>query len=94
MLKSASVFQFPKGFRYLSNFITDSEKQELLNIVMNNPWCSRLRRQQQYYGIKYFQTKYLDSLLQSKESIGHLPLNPFNNIIRRLKNELNIKSFV
>ena len=61
MLKQvASAIQLPQGFRYIPNFVSDCEKQQLLKIVMSNPWCSRLRRQQQYYGIKYFQTKYLD----------------------------------
>jgi hypothetical protein len=45
MLKQvASAIQLPQGFRYIPNFVSDCEKQQLLKIVMSNPWCSRLRR--------------------------------------------------
>lgn len=66
MTLKQTIPSLPQGFKYIANFISQDEKQRILNIVMNNQWCGRLRREQQYYGIKYFHTKYLDNVLQNK----------------------------
>lgn len=52
-----------------------------------------MRRRQQYYGIKYFQTKYNDQVLQNKnsqENENHFPLTDFQWIIDRMTNEFAI----
>ena len=38
----------------------------MLNIVNSKKWCKQLKREQQYYGIKYFQTSHNDKVLQPK----------------------------
>lgn len=76
---------FPPGFRYIPGFITEEEEQKLLQIVNKNEWCDHLHRHQQYYGIKYFQTKYADSTLQNKFSRGHHDIHELDFVINKIK---------
>lgn len=69
------------GLCYLPNFISQHQKTALLSIIAHNSWCNQLKRKQQYYGIKYFQTKLPDHVLQPTVSIDHQPLDPFKFII-------------
>ena len=68
---------FIPGLRYLPNFVTQQEKQQLLRIMEQHPWSVELKREQQYYGIKYFQTKIAMSQLQPVLSTTHHSLTPF-----------------
>ena len=56
----AKIINYSKGIipglTYLPNFINQSEKHLILNVINQYPWCDELKRYQQYYGIKYFQT--------------------------------------
>lgn len=61
ILKDVSLI---KGLKYIENFLNKTEKDKLLTVINSHPWCHRLRRSQQYYGIKYFQTKLVDHILQ------------------------------
>ena len=70
-----------KGLKYIPNFFTSSQKQTVLSIINSNPWCDRLRRRQQYYGIKYFQTKISDHILQPLHSQDHFPLEQLQMVI-------------
>ncbi len=55
-----------KGLKYFDNFLNRAEKDQVLSVINSNKWCDRLLRRQQYYGIKYFQTKLNDHILQPK----------------------------
>jgi alkylated DNA repair dioxygenase AlkB len=69
------------GLLYLKNFISGQERERILEIVRGNPWCQHLKRKQQYYGIKYFQTKVADYVLQPPLSENHLPLQLLQFVI-------------
>jgi len=61
MIATASIAaRTIKGLSYYPNFITPEEKLRINSIIHSRQWCDRLRRKQQYYGIKYFQTKHND----------------------------------
>ena len=70
-----------KGLKYIRDFITGSEKERILAVINSNRWCDRLRRRQQYYGIKYFQTKIDDQVLQPKHSTDHYPLQQLQFLV-------------
>lgn len=76
---------YPSGFRYIPNFISGEEEQKLVEIANKNQWCDHLQRHQQYYGIKYFQTKYADSKLQNIYSKGHHDIHELDFIIKKIK---------
>lgn len=69
------------GLLYFRNFISLQEKEKVLQTINSNPWCEHLRRKQQYYGIKYFQTKMPDHVLQPSQSQDHLPLHHLQFIV-------------
>lgn len=74
-------FSLIPGLNYLPNFINKSQKDRILSVIGNHSWCNQLKRKQQYYGIKYFQTKVPHHVLQPSVSIDHESLQPFNFII-------------
>lgn len=41
------------GLKYIQNFITYTEEQELLSIIDNQPWDITLKRRTQHYGYRY-----------------------------------------
>lgn len=82
-----------KGLSYYPNFISLEEKSHINSIIHSRSWCDRLRRRQQYYGIKYFQTKFNDQVLQNKESHeneNHFPLTDLQWIIDRMTNDFSV----
>lgn len=85
MLRHPIERAVPQGFRYIPNFISEQEKHKIMGVIMSRSWCDRLKREQQYYGIKYYQTKHMDSVLQSRHSLDYFPLDCFDFIISRLK---------
>lgn len=42
-----------KGLSYISDFVTNSEHDKLLNLVDSQPWMDDLKRRVQHYGYKY-----------------------------------------
>lgn len=77
------------GLRYIPNFITQSDKLRVMAVVNSNKWCNRLMRAQQYYGIKYFQTKIEDEVLQPSVSSDHYPLSSLQFLIdKAIQNSL------
>ena len=70
-----------RGLQYYRNFVTENEKNEILAIIDGHKWCDRLMRKQQYYGIKYYQTKIEDHILQPNISTDHYPLHLFQFLI-------------
>lgn len=62
----------------------------MLRIVRSNQWCHHLRRQQQYYGIRYYQTTYNDHVLQPTNSVDHHNLEDFSFIIDKIKQRLHL----
>lgn len=53
-------------------------------MIDSKVWDSTLRRRQQYYGIKYFQTSHEVPSLQPSDSTPVHPLEPFRFLIERL----------
>ena len=69
------------GLKYLPDFLTLPQKERALQVVSSNQWCDRLVRAQQYYGIKYYQTKVEDAVLQPATSLHHYPLSALQFLI-------------
>ena len=61
ILRQVSIIQ---GLKYYPGFLNSQLKEKVLSVINSHPWCHRLKREQQYYGIKYFQTKLIDPVLQ------------------------------
>lgn len=48
-----SIAQKIPGLKYIKNFITYAEEQELLSIIDNQTWDATLKRRTQHYGFLY-----------------------------------------
>lgn len=59
-----------QGLRYIPDFITKEEEQDLLNQINGNEWLSDLKRRVQHYGWKYdYRSKNIDYSMY----LGELP---------------------
>ena len=53
------------GLRYIPNFVTSEEEEELLNLIESRRWFTALKgRRQQHYGIVYYHTRHNVAELQ------------------------------
>lgn len=58
------------GFKYIEDYIGESEHDWLLNQIDKNPWLEDLKRRVQHYGFKY---DYKARKVNRDMRIGHLP---------------------
>ena len=54
----------PEGLRYIRDFVTCSEEEELVAITEQGDWLSHLIRAQQFFGLVYYQTRHDMASLQ------------------------------
>jgi alkylated DNA repair dioxygenase AlkB len=72
-----------KGLKYIPEFITSQEQNELINNISSNPWLTDIKRRVQHYGYKYdYKARGIDYSM----FLGELPAW-VNNLAKRLFNE-------
>jgi alkylated DNA repair dioxygenase AlkB len=58
------------GLKYIPDFITEDEHEELLEVIDKQIWMETLKRRVQHYGYRYdYKKRFLDSSM----SLGNLP---------------------
>lgn len=58
------------GFHYLPDYITKDKQNQLLSIIDQQEWATKLKRRVQHYGYRY---DYKNGLLASSSYLGSLP---------------------
>lgn len=72
-----------EGFKYIPNFISELEHENLLTLIDSMPWLNDLKRRVQHYGYKYdYQKRHIDASMKVKD----LPIWMFE-IAQRLKED-------
>lgn len=71
VLNSASTISKVSGLKYVPEFITKEEHQQLWQAINSEPWLTDLRRRVQHYGWKY---DYKARSIDYSMFLGELPL--------------------
>ena len=97
-----------EGFRYIEDYISESEHDWLLNQIDKNPWLEDLKRRVQHYGFKYdYKARkvnhdmrigqlpdWLQKLGRKLYEDGHMPVEPDQVIVNEYEPGQGISSHI
>ena len=105
---NAEAIEAIGGFKYIEDYISESQHEWLLGLIDTNQWLKDLRRRVQHYGFKYDYKarkvnrdmrigqlpKWLQKLGQKLYADGHMPAEPDQVIINEYEPGQGISSHI